>query len=92
MNIKYLNELETDTTINWWNSNRIKINDVIKIFNEWQTEHDFSEKHKKILLARIEALKEYGKDHSFSEWQFIIINEMEEHIKKVESEELRMKL
>ena len=82
--IKYLYELGTDEPIKWWNDNRSKINDVIKLFNEWQTEHSFSEKQKEILLARIEALKEYGREHSFAEWQFAAITEMEDHIKKVE--------
>ena len=80
--IKYIYELETNESIEWWNHNRSKINEVIKLFNEWQTEHDFDRKHKKILLARVEALKEYGKENSFSEWQFEKIKEMEDHIKK----------
>ena len=82
--IKYLYELDADKSIKWWNDNRAKINDVIRLFNEWQIEHTFDEKQKKILLARIEVLKEYGNEHSFSEWQFEMIDEMEAHIKKVE--------
>jgi len=84
--IKYLYELETSDPIEWRNDNRKKINEVIRLFNEWQIEHDFAEKQKRVLLARIEALKEYGKEHSFAEWQFATITEMEDHIRKFEED------
>jgi len=86
MRIEYIEELDTDTGIGWWDTNRIKINSVIQIFNDWQVKHKFDEFEKEVLIARIKACRKYGDNNDFSDWQYEILDDMEKFIVEVEME------
>ena len=86
MEIKLIEELDTDTAISWWNTNRKKINSVIQHFNDWQIKHQFEDFEKQILIARIKACREYGQENDFSDWQYEIMDNMEKFIDKARRE------
>ena len=86
MRIEYIEELDEDTNIGWWNTNRKKLNSVIQIFNDWQIKHRFDEFEKEVLIARIKACRKYGDNNDFSDWQYEILDDMEKFIVEVEME------
>ena len=82
--IKLIEPVRTDTNIDWWNDNRIRLNEAIAVFNNWQTEHKFDDFEKEVLKAKINLCREFGNNNDFSEWQFKMLDEMEEFIKEYE--------
>ena len=86
MRIEYIEELDEDTNIGWWNTNRKKLNSVIQIFNDWQIKHRFDEFEKEVLIARIKACRKYGDNNDFSDWQYEILDDMEKFIAEFEME------
>lgn len=76
-----------NTSIDWWNQNRKRINKVIQKFNDWQTEDRLDVYEKDVLLAMIEACKKYGYNHDFSDWQYETLNEMKEWVDKLSGKE-----
>jgi hypothetical protein len=80
MNIKLIEELDINTDIEWWNNNRKRLNKVIYAFNEWQTIHKFDKFEKEVVIARVKACREYGEEHEFSNWQFEILDDIENWI------------
>jgi len=84
--IEYIEELDEDTNIGWWNTNRKKLNSVIQIFNDWQIKHRFDEFEKEVLIARIKACRKYGDNNDFSDWQYEILDDMEKFIAEFEME------
>lgn len=86
MRIEYIEELDEDTNIGWWNTNRKKLNSVIQIFNDWQIKHRFEEFEKEVLIARIKTCRKYGDNNDFSDWQYEILDDMEKFIAEFEME------
>jgi len=84
--IEYIEELDEDTNIGWWNTNRKKLNSVIQIFNDWQIKHRFEEFEKEVLIARIKTCRKYGDNNDFSDWQYEILDDMEKFIAEFEME------
>jgi hypothetical protein len=84
--IKLIEPVRTDTNIDWWNDNRIRLNEVIAVFNNWQTEHKFGDFEKEVLKAKINLCREFGNNNDFSEWQFKMLDEMESFVKEYEKE------
>lgn len=83
MRIEYIEELDTNTGISWWDENRRRLNSVIQCFNNWQIKYRFDEFEKEVVIARIKALRKYSEerdDRSFSDWQYEILDKMEEFI------------
>lgn len=76
-----LKEIDEETDIEWWTTNRKKLNEVIRSFNQWQL-NGFSEEGREVVSQAVETLKEFGDNNSFSDWQFDIITEMREHLEK----------
>ncbi|PZT57460.1 hypothetical protein [Paenibacillus silvae] len=81
MNFKLIEELDTDTDIDWWNSNRERVNAVIRAFNDWQTIHRFDQWEGKVTIAKAEACERYGESHDFSGWQYEILEEIKEFVR-----------
>ncbi|NUJ17429.1 hypothetical protein FKN04_12670 [Bacillus glycinifermentans] len=85
-NIKLIEELDTNTNIEWWNDNRKRINQVIKLFNDWQIEHRQDSYFGHLVLAKVNTLREWNKDEGdsgFNDWQLEILDEIEQHVKEV---------
>ncbi|WP_336761529.1 hypothetical protein [Paenibacillus sp. USHLN196] len=81
MNFKLIEELDTDTDIDWWNSNRERVNLVIRSFNDWQTTHRFDDWEGKVVIAKAEACERYGERYDFSSWQFEILDDIKEFVR-----------
>jgi len=86
MDIKLIERLDINTGINWWNTNREKINEVIDVFHDWQIKNKYDSFEMKVLQARIDLCREYGKSHSFSEWQYEILDTIEEYINEYKNQ------
>jgi len=75
--VKCMEELDENTPIGWWNENRRKINEIIRLYNEWQTVHHFDRYQKEIVKGRSLALKKWAEEGSeFSDWQIEILDEI----------------
>lgn len=83
--IYIIEKLDVDTGILWWNGNRQKLNEVIDMFNKWQTEYQFDEFEAEVVLAKINITRKYGFVNDFADWQYELLAEMEEHIVKIKS-------
>ncbi|PYE51597.1 hypothetical protein HUB98_06160 [Paenibacillus barcinonensis] len=81
MIFKLIEELDTDTDIDWWNSNRERVNTVIRVFNDWQTIHRFDQWEGKVVIAKAEACERYGEQYDFSRWQYEILGEIKEFVR-----------
>lgn len=79
--ILLLKEVDEDTDIEWWTTNRKKLNEVIRSFNQWQL-NGFSEDGRTVVSQAVADVQEFGDNNSFSEWQFDIIKEMRQHLEK----------
>jgi hypothetical protein len=86
MDIKLITYLDTDTSIDWWNGNRKRLNEVIERFNKWQTDYRFDQWEMKVVKAMIVSCRKYGEKNNFSDWQFEILDEIEEFIKEYKSD------
>lgn len=84
---KIIDLLETDTNVSWWDENRSRINRVIKEFNNFQLEYQFDEYRAKIVKAKIKLCREYGKENNFDDWQYEILDKMEEFLRYYISED-----
>ena len=84
-NIKLMEELDIDTPIEWWNENRRKINEVIRMFNEWQIDHRQDEYNAELVLAKVKSLRDWNKsgNKEFNDWQIDILDNVENHVVKV---------
>ena len=81
--VLWMEELDVaDIDIEWHKINRTKINEIIKLFNNWQV-NKFDDFEREILIARIKSLRRWGETADFADWQFDILTEMEDHIEKV---------
>jgi hypothetical protein len=88
-NIKLFETIKEDTGISWWDENRRKINEVIKMCNDWQIEHRQDRYYAELTLARINSIKAWSSDQDnreLSGWQIEILDEIEEHIREVLSD------
>lgn len=88
-NIKLFEEIDTDTNISWWNENREKVNTAIKMCNDWQINHRQDRYFAELTLAKINSIRVWNNDRGDSElsdWQVEILDEIEEHIKSVLSD------
>ena len=83
--IKFLEKSNENTSIGWYNINRNKVNLVIDKFHEWQLVDKFDAFQKEVLLGMIMFTRKFGEEQDFSKWQFDILNEIEEHIKFIET-------
>lgn len=85
-NIKLFEELETDTNIGWWNHNRAKVNEAIRLCNEWQINHRQDVYFAELVLAKVKSIKAWSEDKGnseLSEWQIDILDEIEKHVNSV---------
>lgn len=82
--IKLIELLDEDTGINWWDVNRKRVNEVITLFNNLQFNPHFSDWDKLTVQAKLDLCREFGKNHDFGDWQFEILDEIEEVLKKLE--------
>ena len=83
-----IEEVEINTDIDWWNVNRKKLNNVIRKFNKWQTVDKFDEYEKDVVLAMIDSCRRIEGDRDFSDWQYDILNDMENFINSVNTEQI----
>jgi hypothetical protein len=74
--MKIIEELDVNTPIDWWNDNRSKLNAVIRLFDAYQLVQN--QNMQAVLLAKIISVREWGKSHNFSEWQYNLLNDMEQ--------------
>ncbi|MBD8839446.1 hypothetical protein IFU39_16660 [Paenibacillus sp. CFBP 13594] len=81
MVFKLIEELDTDTEIDWWNSNRERVNAVIRVFNDWQTVHRFDEWEGGVVIAKAEACERYGERYDFSGWLYEILGDIKDFVK-----------
>ncbi|WP_124115421.1 hypothetical protein [Paenibacillus xylanexedens] len=81
MNFKLIEELDTDTGIDWWNSNRERVNVVIRSFNDWQITHRFDEWEGRVVIAKAEACERYGESNDFSCWQYEILSDIKDFVR-----------
>ena len=86
--IYLIEEVEVNTNIDWWNVNREKLNNVIRKFNKWQTVDKFDEYEKDVVLAMIDSCRRIEGDRDFSDWQYDILNDMENFINSVNTEQI----
>jgi hypothetical protein len=85
-NIKLFEELDTDTNIGWWNFNREKVNEAIRLCNDWQINHRQDRYYATLVLAKIQSIRIWNKDRcndDLSDWQLEILDEIEKHVKSV---------
>ena len=81
--VLWIEELDPMTDdVRWHQVNRRKINEGIRMFNQWQI-GGFDDFKKEVLLARIKSLRTYGETSDFADWQFDILNEMRSHIQEI---------
>jgi hypothetical protein len=81
--INLMELLETDTSVDWWNSNRQKLNEVITSYNDWQTIRRFDDEEKENLKTKIKLCREFGNKNHFSKWQYEILDDMESFVETV---------
>lgn len=65
--------LETNTNIDWWNVNRLKLNDVIACYNIYMVLTHIT---KPQMLQIVNDCIEEGRYKEYSDWQFEILNKM----------------
>lgn len=78
--IKLMEMVDQNTGISWWDVNRKRLNEVMTAFNEWQVKHRFDSFELEVLTARLKLCREFGDDNNFSDWQYALLDEMEEFI------------
>jgi hypothetical protein len=84
--IYLMEETEPNTEISWWNTNREKLNSVIRSFNDWQIVHRFDDFQREVVKAKIDSCRRWGHNNEFSDWQFDELREMEEFIQEYEKQ------
>jgi hypothetical protein len=85
-NIKLFEELETDTNIGWWNYHREKVNEAIRMVNNWQINHKQDRYEAELVIAKVNSIRRWSKeecDEKLSGWQLEILDEIENHVKEV---------
>lgn len=90
--ILLIEEWCTNTGIDPWDNSRKKINEVIKLFNEWQTKHWFDKKKGLIVLAMIDMRYETFKQDDYAGHDYFEeLDTMKNHINKQLENEIRDK-
>lgn len=85
-NIKLFEELEVDTDISWWNENRSKINEVIKLHTNWQLKHRQDRYYAELVIAKVESVRVWNEDKGngkLSDWQVEILDDIKTHVEEV---------
>jgi hypothetical protein len=84
-----LNEIDTEETTGWWLENRLKINEVIEAFNNWQID-GFDLHRRDVVEAMITRARRFSNergDRCFSDWQLETLDEMQAHIDQNKKED-----
>lgn len=85
-NIKLFEELDTNTGIDWWDTNREKVNEAIRMCNEWQINHRQDRYYAELVLAKINSIRVWNDDRASSnlnDWQIELLNTIEDHVNSV---------
>lgn len=82
-NIKLFEEIDANTSIEWWNENRTKVNEVIRMCNNWAIYHRQDRYYAELVLAKIESIRKWNKDRGdkhLSDWQLKILADIKSHV------------